>query len=74
MFCKALLYGLALLPLGILAALDDKTKLANKTIDRVSCCTLGGGWPEGQVYASDATFSTLDHNIGEAVCGTENIC
>ncbi|KAI0629453.1 legume-like lectin family-domain-containing protein [Trametes polyzona] len=34
MFSRALLYCLALLPLGILAALDDKAKLANRTIDR----------------------------------------
>ncbi|EIW54375.1 legume-like lectin [Trametes versicolor FP-101664 SS1] len=34
MFFKGLLYGLVLLPLGILAALDDKSKLANRTIDR----------------------------------------
>ena len=36
MFFKGLLYCLTLLPLGILAALDDKVKLANRTIDRVS--------------------------------------
>lgn len=40
MFFKGLLYGLVLLPLGILAALDDKSKLANRTIDRVSTCLL----------------------------------
>ncbi|KAI0753198.1 legume-like lectin family-domain-containing protein [Daedaleopsis nitida] len=34
MFFKEFLYCLALLPLGILAALDDKAKLANRTIDR----------------------------------------
>ncbi|KAH9889368.1 legume-like lectin [Cubamyces lactineus] len=34
MLVKGLLYCLALLPLGILAALDDKAKLANRTIDR----------------------------------------
>ena len=37
MFLKAVLYCLAVLPLGILAALDDKSELANRTIDRV--CT-----------------------------------
>lgn len=36
MFFKGLLYCLTLLPLGILAALDDKAKMANRTIDRVS--------------------------------------
>ena len=36
MFLKGLLFCLTLLPLGILAALDDKAKLANRTIDRVS--------------------------------------
>ena len=36
MFFKGLIYCLTLLPLGILAALDDKSKLANRTIDRVS--------------------------------------
>ncbi|KAI0774836.1 legume-like lectin [Trametes elegans] len=34
MMLRALLYCVALLPLGILAALDDKTKLANRTIER----------------------------------------
>ncbi|KAI0697412.1 legume-like lectin family-domain-containing protein [Cerioporus squamosus] len=34
MFFKGIIYCLTLLPLGILAALDDKTKLANRTIDR----------------------------------------
>ncbi|PIL33646.1 transporter [Ganoderma sinense ZZ0214-1] len=34
MFSKAPLYCLTLLPLGILAAVDDKGKLANRTIDR----------------------------------------
>ncbi|OBZ69761.1 hypothetical protein A0H81_10231 [Grifola frondosa] len=34
MLLSGLLWCLGLLPLGILAALDDKTKLANKTIDR----------------------------------------
>lgn len=38
MFLKGLLFCLTLLPLGILAALDDKAKLANRTIDRVSVC------------------------------------
>ena len=36
MFPKALLCFLALLlPCGVLAAVDDKVKLANRTIDRV---------------------------------------
>ncbi|KAL7277709.1 hypothetical protein ACG7TL_008644 [Trametes sanguinea] len=34
MLFKELLYSVALLPVGILAALDDKAKLANRTIDR----------------------------------------
>ncbi|OSC97331.1 legume-like lectin [Trametes coccinea BRFM310] len=34
MLFKKLLYLVALLPVGILAALDDKAKLANRTIDR----------------------------------------
>ncbi|KAI1791117.1 legume-like lectin family-domain-containing protein [Ganoderma leucocontextum] len=34
MFFKGLLYCITLLPLGILAAIDDKGKLANRTIDR----------------------------------------
>ncbi|RDX48732.1 hypothetical protein K466DRAFT_650693 [Polyporus arcularius HHB13444] len=34
MFFKSIFYCLTLLPLGILAALDDKAKLANRTIDR----------------------------------------
>ena len=40
MFFKGLIYCLTLLPLGILAALDDKSKLANRTIDRVSLMIL----------------------------------
>ena len=36
MLLQGLLYCLTILPLGILAALDDKSKLMNRTIDRVS--------------------------------------
>ena len=42
MFSKALLCCLTLLPLGILAAVDDKGKLANRTIDRVSLRPVSG--------------------------------
>ena len=36
MFFKTFLYCLTLLPLGVLAALEEKVKLANRTIDSVS--------------------------------------
>ena len=43
MFFKTFLYCLTLLPLGVLAALDEKVKLANRTIDRVSELLRGRG-------------------------------
>ena len=57
MFFKTFLYCLTLLPLGVLAALDEKVKLANRTIDRVSrsTCCVGEGvaWKAGGSLPKD---------------------